>query len=189
MLTPIQSAQQILSGALPPGASLLPDNPQQPALYVQLDAITWLGMFAWDVGFQSWVAMPATEQNFGLIESFGWAGKHNDTRRQANPAHTAVNVPCVYFPYFSVQGESPDPIPFEIVDALGQQTLATGVFPAGVTSADAVACSLIDVASNPITSFTVAAGAIYHFAAVPVGGHAAAPATGYGFSVSGLLFF
>lgn len=185
-LTPVLSFSQVFTGPASPvlGAGFFPPDLTSSALYVQVVAGTPVAQFVWDVPTQMWIQLPATAANWSRLESFGWYGRHNDTRRQARPAHTVIDQQCVLIPTFSAHGASTSVLPFEIMDMLTGITLATGSFPPGLLYADAATTLLMDSAGAAITTLVVASGQMLELACVPAGGHALAPADGYGFQVS-----
>lgn len=190
-MTPILSFQQVYSGAAGPfvGAGLVPENPVEPALYVQFVAGIPAVQYAWDVVTMTWVALPAPGYNWSRVEGYGWVGKHNNINRPSSPAHTQLDQPCVYFPTFSCDEPSTMPIDFMVKDMISGLTLATGTFPALQRTADAAAVSLVDLTSVGVGSFSVPPSTVMQFAMVPTGGHAAMPADGLSLRAQGFLVY
>ena len=181
-MTPLapNSGQITTSQTSPVGTP--PENPMVAGLHYQLDGNnTVIATYIWDAVTQSWTAIPMGDSNTseGLVA--GWYGPHN--AKHLAPVPTEVSLYCVMTPRFSVAAVSASPIPFEVHDiASGTPVLvASGLFPADASFADASECSLADANGNSVSTFlfTPSQNApVTHFTVTPIDGHASMPSDG-----------
>lgn len=184
-----QTPQQVYSGMTPPTNP--PSDTSLPGIYVLMSAAgAFQGVYYWDDAAAQWVAGPSGDLNWSQLPEFGWVGRHNETRRPAQPAHTPLyGANAMVVLHFSADEVSASPVEFRVYDRLTDATLATGTMPAGSKFADAAGVGLVDATGTPITSLQVVQMTPVQLACVPLNGHAAAPSTGAGFSVGGMLMY
>lgn len=185
--TATRASKQVYSGFASP-ISVTPADPSSAAVYYQFDSSgSAITEYVWPAGGTAWVALPMVNANWSDMEALGWEGYHNDPGHYDDPAFTPIHGPCTVLLTFGVDSMSTSTLQFEIYDKLTNAVLATGSMPPGLRSADPATVSLMDAAGNPTVSLTFSGPT--QIAARPVGGYAAAPADGYGFSVSGRIVY